>query len=46
MQPLPMARKDEEQGFSFYVPFMRAFGLGAPKGTSSISKYKTRWGAK
>ena len=31
-QPLPTARKDEEQGFSFYMPFMRAFGLGAPKG--------------
>ena len=38
MQPLPMAKKDEEKGFSFYMPFMRAFGLGAPKGMSPITE--------
>ena len=42
MQPLPMAKKDEEKGFSFYMPFMRAFGLGAPKGMSPITEIK--WG--
>ena len=38
MQPLPMAKKDEGKGFSFYMPFMRAFGLGAPKGMSPITE--------
>ena len=38
MQPLPKAKKDEEKGFSFYMPFMRAFGLGAPKGMSPITE--------
>ena len=43
MQPLPEAKKDEGKGFSFYMPFMRAFGLGAPKGMSPITEKK--WGS-